>query len=525
MGALVQAEGELRPASKQCRCVGEMTRDRLRPAVLVRKVLLPPVIIGAAVAGMLGGFAVTAAGGSRADAGNPFSADAGEQRLVIALSADTEGTPGPSDVRRARRPLPERLRSLGRHPYFRLYLLAQRRFGVPWALVASVHYQETGFKHAAAPTPAPARKRYVNGWGVRPARGGQRRAGPSPLDHRLVIEIAAQLRAATAPPDLGPLALRAVARRYGAGAEGRVSTAMVIERARAWRLLGAIPAPGSGELATPAAGVTGGCGYFGCPRPGHLHNGVDFLAPSGTPVHAADGGVVALVQTSGESGGYGNFVCLQHRPHLATCYAHLSTVAAHVREGARVRRGRAIGRVGSTGSSTTPHLHFEVRLGPAACSDCAVDPMPLLSDDVPQDRVPRLLRASAAGGAAGSAAAARDAAAPAPARAREPVAPGSGPPPGVRQGPPVVPARPVAPTRPEAVRPPVPARPGAQPGPRPQPRPGTQPGPGPGAGTRPATGSGGARPSEATAPSAPPAPAPAPPPAAPVQPPPSAQSP
>ena len=146
-------------------------------------------------------------------------------------------------------------------------------------------------------------------------------------------------------------------RRYGLDPKGRVSAAMVIERARAWRLLGTIPLPGSGELATLVAGVVGGCGYFGCPRPGHLHNGLDFLAPTGRPIHAADDGTVALVEGIGESDGYGNFVCLQHRPHLATCYAHLSAVAAQVRVGARVRRGETIGLVGTTGSSTAAHLH------------------------------------------------------------------------------------------------------------------------------------------------------------------------
>ena len=144
---------------------------------------------------------------------------------------------------------------------------------------------------------------------------------------------------------------------------------MVLERARAWQLLGTLPMPGSGELATPVKGVVGGCGYFGCPRPGHLHNGVDFLAPSGVPIHAADGGVVASVESPGESGGYGNFVCIQHRPNLATCYAHMSAFAASIRPGARVWRGQVIGLVGSTGSSTAPHLHFEVRRGPAAVLD------------------------------------------------------------------------------------------------------------------------------------------------------------
>jgi murein DD-endopeptidase MepM/ murein hydrolase activator NlpD len=360
-----------------------MTRDRLRPAVLVRKVLLPPVLAGAAVACLLAALAVTAASGSRADAGNPL-AGATHVRLVLALSADLEGTPEPRDIRRARRPLPERLRVLARHPYFRLYVRAQHRFDVSWVLVAAVDYQETAFQHAGDPD-------------------------------RAVMAIAAQLRGANASRSLGRATLRAVAKRYGATPAGRLSTAMVVERARAWRLLGTIPRPGRGELATPVAGVVGGCGYFGCPRPGHLHNGVDFLAPTGTPVHAADAGRVALAQTPGESGGYGNFVCLQHRPHLATCYAHLSAVAANVVVGAHLRRGEVVGLVGSTGSSSAPHLHFEARLGPAGCQACAVDPLPLLSGVVPQSRVPRMLRASASASSATA-----PALAPAPA---DPIAP------------------------------------------------------------------------------------------------------
>ena len=114
---------------------------------------------------------------------------------------------------------------------------------------------------------------------------------------------------------------------------------MVLERAKAWRLIGTLPLPGRGELATPVKGFVGGCGYFGCPRPGHLHNGVDFLAPTGTPIHAVDAGTITLVEGIGESGGYGNFVCVQHRPHLASCYAHMSSFAASVRLGARVKRG------------------------------------------------------------------------------------------------------------------------------------------------------------------------------------------
>ncbi|MDX6677208.1 MAG: hypothetical protein QOE31_1260 [Solirubrobacteraceae bacterium] len=355
-----------------------MTRDRLRPSLLVRKVLLPPVVAGALVACLLAVLAATAANGSKARAGNPLGGagtdSAARRRVVTALSADLEGEPAPRDIRRARKPLPERLRLLARHPYFALYVRAQHRYSVPWVLVASIHYQETGFERSGSQADA-------------------------------VMAIARRLRAAHASKEsLGDVAMRAVSARYGATPEGRVSTAMVVERARAWRLLGTIPKRGRGELATPVAGIVGGCGYFGCPRPGHLHNGVDFLAPAGVPVHAADGGRVALVQAPDASGGYGNFVCLQHRPHLATCYAHLSAIAAHVRVGARVRRGEVIGLVGSTGHSSAPHLHFEARLGPAACQSCAVDPLPMLSGDVPQRRVPRMLRASANAGSVAAAA-------------------------------------------------------------------------------------------------------------------------
>ncbi len=233
---------------------------------------------------------------------------------------------------------------------------------MPWLLVASIHYQETGFERA-------------------PSERAQR---------RVIMGIAADLAAAR-PSDLGDSAVRATSSRYGNDPSGRLSTAMVVERARAWKVLGTLPLPGRGELATPVRGIIGGCGYFGCPRPGHLHNGIDMLAPAGTPIHAADSGTVAVLESIGQSSGYGNFVCLQHRPHLATCYAHMSAVAARLKLGTRVRRGEVIGLVGSTGSSTAPHLHFEVRRGPAACQGCAVDPAPFLSGEVPQSVVGEML--------------------------------------------------------------------------------------------------------------------------------------
>jgi murein DD-endopeptidase MepM/ murein hydrolase activator NlpD len=87
------------------------------------------------------------------------------------------------------------------------------------------------------------------------------------------------------------------------------------------------------------------------------HTGVDFGAGSGTPIRAAADGEVAF---AGARGGYGNATILDHGGSLATLYAHQSAIL--VRPGQAVRRGQVIGRVGSTGYSTGPHLHFEVRV-------------------------------------------------------------------------------------------------------------------------------------------------------------------
>jgi len=84
------------------------------------------------------------------------------------------------------------------------------------------------------------------------------------------------------------------------------------------------------------------------------HLGVDFAAPTGTPVRAvADG----TVEYAGWKNGYGNFVQLQHRDRKSTAYAHLSRIT--VRKGQRVAQSDLIGKVGSTGASTGAHLHFE----------------------------------------------------------------------------------------------------------------------------------------------------------------------
>lgn len=99
------------------------------------------------------------------------------------------------------------------------------------------------------------------------------------------------------------------------------------------------------------------------------HAGLDFGAVARTPIHAAAAGTVIV---AGDCGGYGNCVVIDHGTSLATLYGHQSLVLVHV--GDIVAAGQAIGLVGSTGISTGPHLHFEVRLHGAP-----IDPVPTLS--------------------------------------------------------------------------------------------------------------------------------------------------
>jgi murein DD-endopeptidase MepM/ murein hydrolase activator NlpD len=106
----------------------------------------------------------------------------------------------------------------------------------------------------------------------------------------------------------------------------------------------------------------------------HFHTGIDLVEPFGSTVYAADDGVVALVGSS--SSGYGKYVVIAHSGGLATLYGHLS--AALVRVGQTVNQGQPIGLEGSTGNSTGPHLHFELRIG-----QTPVDPTPYLPPGAP----------------------------------------------------------------------------------------------------------------------------------------------
>jgi len=125
----------------------------------------------------------------------------------------------------------------------------------------------------------------------------------------------------------------------------------------------ALPMPGArlnshfGIRIDPIAGTIG------------FHSGVDFEADARTPIHAAAAGLVIV---AGDCGGYGSCVVIDHGASLATIYGHQSAVLRRVGDG--VAAGEVVGLVGSTGISTGPHLHFEVRLHGAP-----IDPVPTLS--------------------------------------------------------------------------------------------------------------------------------------------------
>ncbi len=85
--------------------------------------------------------------------------------------------------------------------------------------------------------------------------------------------------------------------------------------------------------------------------------GIDLGVPTGTPVHAAEDGTVAI---AGWVGGYGNYICINHGGGFSTCYGHNSRLGVSV--GQRVSKGQVIAASGNTGNSTGPHIHFETRV-------------------------------------------------------------------------------------------------------------------------------------------------------------------
>ena len=129
--------------------------------------------------------------------------------------------------------------------------------------------------------------------------------------------------------------------------------------------------PGAPRFVLPVTGrASSGYGLRHDPIKGETinHPGFDLAAPTGTPVAAAAGGTIVH---AGPAGTYGNLVTVRHDNGFETRYAHLSAVT--VANGDRVEAGQQVGKVGSTGYSTGPHLHFEVRH-----DGKPIDPAPLL---------------------------------------------------------------------------------------------------------------------------------------------------
>jgi len=132
------------------------------------------------------------------------------------------------------------------------------------------------------------------------------------------------------------------------------------------------------------------------------HNGVDYAAASGTPVHAVGDGVV---RRAGNAGGYGNLLEIAHTRGYSTRYAHLRGFAPGVRAGSRVKQGDVVGYVGMTGLATGPHLHYEFHangrpVDPSSIASINGDPVPrsYLSQflEVVQERIASLDQVSPA---------------------------------------------------------------------------------------------------------------------------------
>lgn len=105
------------------------------------------------------------------------------------------------------------------------------------------------------------------------------------------------------------------------------------------------------------------------------HKGIDFAAPTGTPIRATGDG---HVDVAGGQGGYGNVVVIQHGGSYSTAYAHMSRIAPGIRKGSKVAQGDVIGYVGTSGWSTGPHLHYEFRV-----NNDARDPNSIVTPQVP----------------------------------------------------------------------------------------------------------------------------------------------
>jgi murein DD-endopeptidase MepM/ murein hydrolase activator NlpD len=201
--------------------------------------------------------------------------------------------------------------------------------------------------------------------GQRPASYPHRRR-PHPSvydDFDAAMAAGSLLRANGADTMLGERTWNAVRAYNGTGPAAVAYADAVMSHARAWAQASSPVGGGPGStgvaMAWPARGPI--TSPF-CERRAWeaCHPGIDIAVPSDTAILAATAGRVSLLQTTNQSGGYGNFTCLQHTTAVSTCYAHQARIL--VRLGQLVARGQPIGISDCTGRCYGSHLHFEVRL-------------------------------------------------------------------------------------------------------------------------------------------------------------------
>ena len=156
---------------------------------------------------------------------------------------------------------------------------------------------------------------------------------------------------------------------------------MVAKSAEPARPVAEQPAPGAAAVKRALPRLSSRYGVRPDPVDGgqRFHAGIDIPGAAGSPVLASAGGTVTF---AGYAGGYGRMIEIDHGGGMRTRYAHLDQLL--VRPGSQVGQGAIVGRIGSTGRSTGPHLHFEVRR-----QGRPVDPVALLSATAPSRPVPR----------------------------------------------------------------------------------------------------------------------------------------